>query len=512
MKKHINLIWLLIAAMPLLTAVSGCKKFLDRKPLGSATEGDLTQGGVEGKTYGLYGQLRTVEGMTTKVRFWFQNIRSDDAVKGSTTGDLADAGSPMDNFQYTKDHWLLNQNWNGHVTFINATNDVIHDVDSLNLTDPGSIVNKAEARFFRAFAYFDMVRDYGSVPIYNSKVYNVSDNNKPKSTVAQVYQFIEDDLNYAASNLPSTWPTAYAGRVTKGTANSLLAKVLMQQSKFSAALAKCEEVINSTQYSLLSNYSNFFKESGENSSESIFEVQMYENANGSVKLGNNYNETQGVRGSGDWDLGWGFNVPSAAFESSFETGDPRRAATILYSGQPDGIYGRIVPASPPLVHPYWNKKVYTDIARQQATGDRFSYWLNIRLMRYADILLLAAEAANEVGGAPNTTKALAWLEMVRARARAGNNTILPPVVAPITQADLRIAIKKERRSELGMENQRFYDLVRWTTNGGLNPAPDGIDAITILGPLGYLPKNRFYPIPQPILDRNNQITQNPDYP
>ena len=102
--------------------------------------------------------------------------------------------------------------------------------------------------------------------------------------------------------------------------------------------------------------------------------------------------------------------------------------------------------------------------------------------------------------------------MVRARARGGNNAILPPVVAPITQAALRTAIKKERRAELGMENQRFYDLVRWTLNNGTAPAPDGIDAITILGPLGYLPKHRFYPIPQPVLDRNNLITQNPDYP
>src|SRR5262245_58129198 len=116
MKKNSNVIWLLIAAFPVLTAVSGCEKFLDRKHLGSATEGDLTQGGVEGKTYGLYGQLRTTEGMTTFVRFWFQNIRSDDAVKGSTTGDLADGGAIMEGFQYTKDHWLMNQNWDGHFT------------------------------------------------------------------------------------------------------------------------------------------------------------------------------------------------------------------------------------------------------------------------------------------------------------------------------------------------------------------------------------------------------------
>ena len=511
MKKHINLIWLLIAAFPVLTSVSGCKKFLDRKPLGSATEGDLSQGGVEGKTFGLYGQLRTVEGMTTFARLWFQNIRSDDALKGSTTGDLADGGAIMDNFQYTKDHWLMNQNWDGHFTFINATNDIIHDVDSLHLTDPGSIINNAEARFFRAFAYFDLARDYGSVPIYDFKIYKASDGNKAKASVAEVYAFIEADLNYAAANLPTSWPSAFVGRVTKGTANSLLVKVLLQEQKWSAALAKAEEVIGSGQYSLLSNYQNFFKESGENSSESILEVQMTEGANGTNKYGNNYNEVQGVRGSGDWDLGWGFNVPSPALESSYEAGDPRKAATILYSGQPDGIYGRTVPSAPPLVQPYWNKKVYTDIARQQATGDRFSYWLNIRLLRYADVLLMAAEAANEVGGATNTTKALQWLEMVRARARGGA-AVLPAVVAPITQDALRTAIKKERRAELAMENQRFYDLVRWTGPNGNTPASDGIDALTILGPLGYQAKNRYYPIPQPVLDRNNLITQNPDYP
>ena len=197
MKKNINLFWLLLAAFPVLTAISGCEKFLDSKPLGTATEGDLTQGGVEGKTYGLYGQLRTVEGMTTFVRFWFQNIRSDDALKGSTTGDLADGGSIMENFQYTKDHWLMNQNWDGHVYFYQCRNDVIHDVDSLNLSDPGSLTNKAEARFLRAFAYFDLVRDYGEVPIINFKIYKLLMATKLKSTVPQVYAFIEEDLNFA---------------------------------------------------------------------------------------------------------------------------------------------------------------------------------------------------------------------------------------------------------------------------------------------------------------------------
>jgi hypothetical protein len=129
---------------------------------------------------------------------------------------------------------------------------------------------------------------------------------------------------------------------------------MLYRKDWGGALAKCEEVITSGQYALLNNYSDFFKESGENSSESIFEIQLYENANGSVIYGNSYNQVQGVRGSGDWDLGWGFNVPTSALDASYETGDPRRTATILYEGQPDGIYGRTLPTG--LAQPMWNKK------------------------------------------------------------------------------------------------------------------------------------------------------------
>jgi hypothetical protein len=230
---------------------------------------------------------------------------------------------------------------------------------------------------------------------------------------------------------------------------------------------------------------------------------MYVNNNGTQVIGNNHNETQGVRGSGDWDLGWGFHTPTQDLESAYEAGDPRREATILYTGQSDGGpatggYGRTVPSG--LAQPFWNKKVYPDPARRNAltAGGRQGYWMNIRLLRYADVLLMAAEAANEVGGAANNTKALNWLEMVRARARGGNNTVLPRVTTT-NQAELRRAIQHERRVEFGMEYERFYDLVRW----GL--------AESVLGPLGYQPRNRYYPIPQPVLDRFNKITQNPDW-
>jgi hypothetical protein len=502
MKQHSRLFWVLVLAFPLLTSISGCKKFLERKPLGTGIAEDISQGGLEGQVFGLYGALR-MDGMSGFHTLWFKSIRSDDATKGSTPGDLADGGAIFDDFDYQKDFWLANGYWDDHYAFIALCNNVIHEIDSLQLTDPASLINRGEAAFMRAWAYFDLVRDFGEVPKINFKVYQTSQANVPKAPVAEIYALIDEDLQFASANLPVSWEAKYTGRLTKGTANTLIAKTHLYRQNWAGALSKAEEVINSGQYDLLPSYAGYFKESGENSKESIFEVQLYVNENGSQRIGNNHNETQGVRGSGEWDLGWGFNVPTQNLVNSYEAEDTRKNATVLFSGQSDdpanGGYGQTVPPSPPLAQPYWNKKVYTDPARRLATGDRFGHWLNVRLLRYADVLLMAAEAANELGGAENTTKALAYLERIRARARNGNAGSLPPVTTT-DQALLRQAIRKERRFEFAMEFERFYDLVRWG------------EAVAVLGPLGYEHRNRYYPIPQPAIDKSGGVlTQNPDY-
>lgn len=506
MIRYKKLTWILLLALPLLSGISGCKKYLDRKPLGTGTEDDITQGGVEGAVFGLYGALRG-GGMTGWSALWFKSIRSDDAAKGSTPDDSKANGTRFDAFKYDKvdNDSEVPGYWNGHYSFIALCNNVIHDIDSLGLTDPASLRNMGEAKFMRAWAYFDLVRDFGEVPLIDFKVYESSQANVAKKTVPEVYALIDADLNFASANLPVSWDAQFIGRLTQGAANSLMAKTRLYRQDWGGALAKCEEVINSNQYALVttgqpSPYSWFFTEDGENSSESIFEVQMYENENGSQVFGNEYNQVQGVRGSGDWDLGWGFNVPTPSLIAEYEPGDPRKGATILESGQPDGIYGATVPASLAAIQPYWNKKVYTDPARRRATGDRFSQWLNIRLIRYADVLLMAAEAANELGGPANTTKALGYLEQIRARARNGNPAILPPVTTT-DQTELRDAIQHERRVEMAMENERFYDLVRWNK------------AVEKLGPLGYQDKNKYYPFLQSSIDKSGGVLeQNPDWP
>lgn len=496
MKKEIVFSKYALSALLMLTSVTSCSDLLDTKPLGVATVGDLSTGGFEADAFGLYGQLRSTA-VSDWTRYWFQSIRSDDAAKGSTLQDAAQAGADFNDFGYSNTIFLNNANWNDHYKVINACNDLIDAIEVSGLTDSGTIVNMAEARMIRAFLYFDLRRDYGEVPIIDQKIVDPTDGIKPKSTVAEVDAFIEADLEFASENLPLAWVSNYVGRATKGFADGLLAKLYLYQAsesnsqeKYAASLAKSEEVINSGVYDLEPSYKTLFGRDGNNSIESIFEVQQLVTASGQY-FSNNYYVSQGVRGTGAWDLGWGFNVPTLNLINAYEIGDPRKDHTILVSGQDDGGYGSgILPAAPPLDQLYWNKKAYTEASVRTTLSERQNNWENIKILRYADVLLMAAEAAFQTG---NTGLATNYLNQVRARARGGAN-VLPNVTATMA------AIKHERRIELAMEGERFYDVVRW----GDGPA--------VLGPLGFLPKHEWYPIPQTAIDQSNGVLiQNPNY-
>ncbi|MBO9660850.1 MAG: RagB/SusD family nutrient uptake outer membrane protein, partial [Chitinophagaceae bacterium] len=140
-------------------------------------------------------------------------------------------------------------------------------------------------------------------------------------------------------------------------------------------------------------------------------------------------------------------------------------------------------------------------AVQASTGDiHGAGWINQRILRFADVYLMGAEAANEIGGAANQVLAVQYLEKIRARAR-GNNAAVLPAVAFVTKEQMRAAIKQERRIEFAMEGERFFDLVRWG------------DALSVLGPLGYQARNKYLPLPQQIIDQSQGVLkQNPDYP
>lgn len=476
---------------------SGCKKdWLDRLPQGRYTEDDIPAGSLEGQVYAAYAGLRK-DGLSGLPYIAVHNIRSDDADKGSSVSDGVDAENFFDNFQYVTDFWLLNTYWTDHYNLILLANNVIAAADSLE-ADSATSVNVAEARFLRAYAYFDLVRAFGEVPKIDFRVVDPADVYVPKSPVEEIFAFIDADLEEAAALLPLDWP-GYPGRITRGAAMALQAKTFLFRSQWGAALAAAEGVIHSGMYDLSVPYDEIFTEDRENSSESVFEIQAVY-TQGQTEFGITYASRQGVRGAGDWNLGWGWNTPNELLAQAFEPGDPRKDATLLYAGQVNPPYGESVPpATTNVPRPYWNKKVYTDPAIRAATGSQAGQWFNMRVIRYADVVLMAAEAANETG---NAAKALEYLEMIRGRARGDDASILPEVTTTDYE-DLRDAIRHERRVELGMENERFFDLVRWGTV---------LPVMHAAGKTGYQPRHRYLPIPQPEIDRSGGILeQNPDY-
>src|SRR5947209_10473583 len=166
MKKIKNITLILLLAAPMLIAVSGCKKFLDRKPL-TADLNDLPQGSMEGLTLNLYTSLRNYAGFSLLPWLDFHSIRGDDAEKGSSTSDGAEIDAEFETFKYTKDDWATNTYWDDHFSMINLSNKILYTADSLKVTDAASLRNIGEACFFRAYSYFELIKAYGEVPKIN---------------------------------------------------------------------------------------------------------------------------------------------------------------------------------------------------------------------------------------------------------------------------------------------------------------------------------------------------------
>lgn len=282
----------------------------------------------------------------------------------------------------------------------------------------------------------------------------------------------------------------------------------MMRNNWDSLYVAANDVMSSGLYNLNTPYEKIFTDEGENNSGSIFELQCTATAAmpASDVIGSQFCEVQGVRGASQWDLGWGFNMATEELYNAYEAGDPRRDATLLYfrKNETDPITPENTntpynesPVSQAMGRAF-NKKAYTDPAlRREYTNKGF--WVNIRLIRYADVVLMAAEAANELG---KTGEANADLEMVRARARGNNPNILPKIES-MDQTVLRDAIRHERRVELGMEFDRFYDLVRWGIAS---------EVLHAAGKLNYQPKNALLPLPQTEIDKSKGVlVQNPDY-
>lgn len=491
----------------------GCTDLLDQEPQGEWIEGDLTGGGsYQSDVFTLYAKIRGFNVTSGTPALAIHGFRSEDAEKGSTASDGAAHGKMFDDFEYIANNGLIKSYWESNYDIIISANKIIDDINedgrTSDLTE-GDLINLSEAHFFRAFCFFNLVRAFGDIPKIDFKIDNVEQTNIPKSPATEIYALIDSDLEVAVQHLPTTWSPVYIGRLTWGAAKSLQAKTFLMRNDWANVYTAVREVMNSGIYNLNTPYDKIFRETGENSSESIFELQCTatEAIPGSNELGSQFAAVQGVRGAGEWNLGWGWHTPTTLLANAFEEGDPRKDETLLYfikTGEdPASIpankpYGEKPIANGDVVNKYYNKKAYTDPA-MRAKYTKGGYWFNIRIIRYADVVLMAAEAANETG---KQAEAVDYLEMVRARARGSNNAILPKVTTT-NQTELREAIRHERRVELGMEFDRFYDLVRW-----------GIakDVLHAAGKTNYQDRHALLPLPQDEIDKSNGVLiQNPNY-
>jgi len=428
------------------------------------------------------------------------SIPSDDADKGSTASDGGVNMISLDNYTFNAYNGATQTLYDGSYQGISKANQALAFIKVMP-DDMAELRDRlmGEAYFLRGYHYFRLAQGFGGVSLVD-KVLGPDDEIEPRATLEDTWKFIEDDFLAAIEMLPSKGDiigTSYLGRATKEAAQGFLAKTYVYQMKWVQTLEQTNAVIGSGVCDLSTPIDKIFTEAQENGKESLFEAQ-FDNTIGQPGLTGGYAEIQGVRGK--LDRGWGFNNPSPTLVAAFEDGDPRLASTVIVSGEyaPDGTY--VPSVSEGVVNPYYNAKVWqwADEITAADRGERpFGGWINPRLLRFADIVLLHAEAANELS---QSTEALEKLEMVRARAR-GNNASILPEVKTTNQDELRQAIQHERRIELAMEHERYFDLIRWDL------------AHSILGPLGWMKgKNEVFPIPQATIDKSEGvIIQNPNY-
>lgn len=420
-------------------------------------------------------------------------IVSDNTLCGGESATDVIGYQQIDDMIHTPVNDQVQNLWNWMFAGVNRANYLLEFQNNVDFEGKDIII--AEARFLRAYYYFELVKWFGPVPLKETRFQLGDETTIPRSPVEDVYALIEADLIYASNILSYTAPQV--GRATKGSAQALLGKAYVYQEKFSQAAIVLDDLIQDGPYDLITDYDTIFENEQENGVESVFEVQ-YTDAEGAgfgclqCSEGNIAVGFNGIRNYNGplFDSGFSFNIPTEEAYLAYEEDDLRRDVAILnietWATQTGATYGTGYEHTG-----YYNRKY---IARQGDlnTGDQnLTNPNNYRAIRFADVLLLAAEAYNR-GGLSDVT-AQQYLNRVRNRAFGDTDHEISA-----TGATLTTAILNERRLELMGEGHRFFDLVR-TGNGSVIPGfVDG--------------KHEVFPIPlEEIQFSNGNWQQNPGY-
>ncbi|GEP93425.1 Starch-binding associating with outer membrane [Chitinophaga terrae (ex Kim and Jung 2007)] len=432
------------------------------------------------------------------------DIASDNSVTGGESASDVLGLQQIDDFTHSPNNDYLTEIWKSAYEGINRVNYLTQFKDKNPAGTAISFTGKdalyGEIYFLRAYYYWTLVRFFGDVPLFVDRRLTLADSKTlTRTAAADVYKQIEADLNSAIGVLPTA--PYQPGRVTKYAAQALLGKVLIYQNKFDAAATMLENVIAGP-FTLVPEFGDIFLQSGENGPESVFEIQYsnlspYYNWGGATRGQGNYAVQQcgirGLNGSSPYAAGWSTNLPSADLAKAYQAGDQRKDVTVLdieayKAAHPE--YGITY-----QVAPYKNTGLYNQkyLPRKGETSGQLelNYLNNYRTIRFAEVLLLAAEAYNR-SSTPNDAKAQTYLNRVRQRAFKDNLHNIT-----LTGSALTNAIWNERRLELAMEGDRFFDLVRTGK------------AASVL-PKFQANKHELFPIPQQEVEISG-LKQNPNY-
>lgn len=469
-----------------------CNDFLDLKPQGQENSGNYmnTEENAIKVINGIYDLLSQTEGrgpdgiwMAHHYDFMFSSIATDDAVKGSELPDMQELVQ-IEDFSAQQGNAIADAFWIHGFWGVSRSNYAIRNLPDATIGEALKNRLLGESYFLRAYHYIYLLRHFGGVPLFSAPL-NPSDFGKvERASLHETFEFINADLRRAIELLPerSEYAVADMGRATKGAARAFLAKSLIYQIGIDA---ECEHtwndvytltsaIINSAEYSLVNNFALLFEYENKNTSESIFEIQA---ADGTAmdppgSVGNAYPLFQGNRVSNTGaNTGWGFHNPTQDLVDAFDPSDPRLSSTVYGIGFNDEIlYGvQMKFQRDQQGSNYLNRKAALPF---KPSLDKAAN-KNILIMRYADVLLIHAEAAFHTG---KEAEARQYLNMVRERARNSSyckgyvsgspEGYTMPVSTPnvpnvnASGTALLDAILHERRLELAMESNRMWDLVR----------------------------------------------------
>jgi starch-binding outer membrane protein, SusD/RagB family len=469
----------------LLFITMGCESLLQETPESFFVEENSfkTAKDATSAINGVYDRLRTVYNMTI---INLSDVSGEELEVNPFQAETRD----IDLNRYTSANAIFDGFYTGSYLLIDRANRVIINVPTIAMDTKLRDQVVGEAKFLRALAYFNLVRAFGDVPLITTPTADVVNVQRPRDGVDKIYEQIIQDLKEAEGVLPLKYTvTSEIGRATSGAAKSILAKVYLTRKDYANAAAKAKEVIDSKAYSLVAAYKDVFPPEKKNGPEHIFSVQYSCVLN---TYGSPMAEAFAIVFTYPIQQAGGFHYVTPLHVNSYPIGDTRKEINVVTEGKNPQTGAIIKPGADqgPGSGKYWDPLA---CGRQQARN-------NFMVVRYADVLLIYAEALNELSGP--TADAYAAINQVRARARGGAAvTTGPQDLKGLTKEQFREAILQERSWELCFEGHRRWDLLR---------TGKYIETLTKAG-VPVAEKNLLYPIPQNEIDVNPALKQNPGY-